>query len=77
MCGKSQIFLKEFFWRIIFRAGPNPAHVAGLDLATHVAGLDLANPAWLLAQADDPTKPCTRKILFVFTFAMFILHFYR
>jgi len=46
------IFLKKFVF--YFRAGPNPAHVAGLDPATR---------AWSLAQASDPNKPCTRKIL--------------
>ena len=45
------------FWRIFFfRVGPNPAHVAGLDLAS---------PAWSLAQASDPIRPCTCKILCV------------
>jgi len=47
-----RIFLKKFVF--YFRAGPNPAHVAGLDPATR---------AWSLAQASDPNKPCTRKIL--------------
>jgi len=59
-------FLKEFFWRIFFWAGPNPAHVAGLDQATR---------AWSLAQASDPNKLCTRKILRVHGIALFMLVF--
>jgi hypothetical protein len=53
---KIKDFWKEFCLKKIFcfRAKLNPAHVAGLDLATR---------AWSLAQASDPNKTCTRKIL--------------
>jgi hypothetical protein len=60
-------FLKECFLKnVFFRAGPNPAHVAGLDQATR---------AWSLAQASDPNKLCTRKILRVHGIALFMLVF--
>jgi len=54
-----EIIFKEFF----FRAGPSSPYMAGLDPATHMAGLDLTSPAWSLAQASDPIRPCKRKIL--------------
>jgi hypothetical protein len=43
---KITYFFKITFWRIFFWAGPSPAHVAGLDLASLVGSL---------AQASDPT----------------------
>jgi hypothetical protein len=51
---KNHRFLKRIFLKFIFSGWAHPAHVAGLDPAS---------PAWSLAQASDPSKPCTRKIL--------------
>ena len=61
-----RFFKRMFFEECFFRAGPNPAHVAGLDQATR---------AWSLAQASDPNKLCTRKILRVHGIALFMLVF--
>ena len=66
---KRILFEEIFFY---FRAGPNPAHVAGLDPATR---------AWSLAQASDPNKrvkfyacmeQCEGNYI---TFALFMLDF--
>jgi hypothetical protein len=43
-----------FYFFLFFFAGPNPAHMAGLDPSQScVAGLDSASPAWSLAHASD------------------------
>jgi hypothetical protein len=48
------IFYFLLFFIFIFFAGPNPAHMAGLDPSQScVAGLDSASPAWSLAHASD------------------------
>jgi len=60
-CGKSQIFEKNFLIFFIFRAGPNPAHVVGLDPAHLCGWAGLSQPS-LVTGPKPVTQLCHASI---------------